>query len=114
MPCDRIVPKWAEWDGDVVGPTPKPPFKYNEEKLLEEFKSYLLATYDGHYVGNDKIQSLDLIFAKGHGIGFTAGNILKYASRFGFKKGQERADILKILHYALLLLYLHDRKMNAT
>lgn len=90
------------------------PFKYNEERLLKEFNQYVEMTYQGHYVGEDNIQSLDLIFACGRdkGVGFCQGNVLKYAGpRLGVKGGpaEERKDILKILHYALLLLYLHDK-----
>jgi len=33
---------------------------------------------------------------------------LKYAQRYGKKDGYNRADILKILHYALMALHQHD------
>jgi hypothetical protein len=36
------------------------------------------------------------------------GNIMKYAQRYGKKNGFNRADILKIIHYAIILLYVHD------
>lgn len=87
-------------------------FKYNEAVLVEEFRSYLASTYKGHYVGEDNVQSLDLIFAAKAGWGFCQGNVLKYAGpRLGIKNdGKEtRADILKVLHYALLMLYLLDK-----
>jgi hypothetical protein len=51
-----------------------------------------------HYVGEDNIQVMDLIGSMGHGRPFAIGNIIKYAARQGKKRGQERADILKILH----------------
>jgi len=53
-----------------------------------------------------------LIFSAGHGIGFCAGDVLKYAARYGKKKGYNREDILKALHYALLLLYRHDIEID--
>lgn len=89
-------------------------FKYDELRLLKEFNDYVTSTYAGHYVGEDNVQSLDLIFACGNqkGVGFCQGNVLKYAGpRLGIKGGptEERKDIMKILHYALLLLYLHDK-----
>ena len=86
------------------------PFKYKEAEILQELHDYIASTYKSHYIGNDNIQSNDLIFAAGRGEGFCIGNIIKYASRYGKKKGNERPDILKILHYAMLLLFLHDKK----
>lgn len=84
-------------------------FKYNELNLIEELKEYVESTYDQHYSKN-KFQSTEFIIDSGHGTGFCIGNILKYAQRYG-KKGNtvdSRKDILKILHYALIQLYIHD------
>jgi len=39
---------------------------------------------------------------------FCRSNILKYASRYD-KKGTARRDILKILHYAVLLMHFNDK-----
>lgn len=88
---------------------PKVPFKYDEAALLKEFQEYVAATYKGHYIGEDNIQSLDLIFALGMGKDFCKGNGIKYLARAGKKEGQERADLLKTLHYTLLSLYLFDK-----
>lgn len=85
------------------------PYKYHEDEILKEIKEYIDSTYHGHYVGEDNVQSLDLILATGHAAGFMVGSILKYASRYGKKKGFNRDDVMKIAHYALLLLYEHDK-----
>ena len=62
-----------------------------------------------HYsAGDDKIQTLDLIEACGDGEAFCRSNILKYASRYD-KKGTARRDIMKILHYAVLLMHFNDK-----
>ena len=58
--------------------------------------------------GDDAIQTLDLIEACGDGESFCRSNILKYASRYD-KKGTARRDILKILHYAVLLMHFNDK-----
>ena len=87
----------------------RPNWKYSEGRILCELKSYLASTYGEHYVGEDNIQAMDLIGSLGHGYSFAIGNIIKYASRQGKKRGQERADILKILHYAIFLLHFHDK-----
>ena len=85
--------------------------KYNEEALLQELRDYIAGTYSQHYA-TDKIQTLDLIDACGDAEAFCRSNILKYASRYD-KKGTARRDIIKILHYALLLLHFSD-KTNVT
>ena len=83
--------------------------KYNEEALLEELKQYIQGTYNQHYsTGGAGIQTLDLIESCGDGEAFCRSNILKYASRYD-KKGSARRDIIKILHYALLLLHFNDK-----
>lgn len=85
------------------------PNKYNENALLDELRDYVTSTYGQHYSsGNDSIQTLDLIEACGDAEAFCRSNILKYASRYD-KKGTARRDIIKILHYALLLLHFSDK-----
>jgi|TARA_B100000902_G_scaffold208212_1_gene198228 hypothetical protein len=90
-------------------PTKRPRWKYNEETILKELSDYITGTYNQHYsAGTDKVQTLDLIEACGDGESFCRSNILKYASRYD-KKGTARRDILKILHYAVLLLHFNDK-----
>ena len=85
------------------------PWKYNEEKIVKELLEYVRGTYNQHYsAGDDKIQTLDLIEACGDGEAFCRSNILKYASRYD-KKGTARRDIMKILHYAVLLMNFNDK-----
>jgi hypothetical protein len=88
----------------------KPPYKYQEDVIIAEIAAYVDKTYGGHYVGDDNIQSLDLILATGHATGFNIGNILKYASRYGKKHGCNRDDLLKVIHYAIFELFNMSRK----
>lgn len=84
-------------------------YKYSEDRILNELKEYITSTYNQHYsAGDDKIQTLDLIEACGDGESFCRSNILKYASRYD-KKGTARRDIMKILHYAVLLMHFNDK-----
>jgi len=84
-------------------------YKYSENVILKELKDYITGTYNQHYsAGDDKIQTLDLIEACGDGESFCRSNILKYASRYD-KKGTARRDIMKILHYAVLLMHFNDK-----
>ena len=81
--------------------------KYNEEQIIKEISEYVDNTYDEHY-SEGEVQTLDFIDACGDAPAFCRSNILKYASRYD-KKGTPRKDILKIIHYAMLLLHFSDK-----
>lgn len=82
-------------------------FRYDEDKYLKELFKYIESTYGEHYSKN-KFQATEFIIDSGHGDGFCIGNILKYAQRYGKKNGYNRADLLKVLHYAIIQLHVHD------
>ena len=81
-------------------------YKFNEDKILETIKFYIDDTYNKHYA-NEKYQATDMILDAGHGEGFCMGNIMKYAMRYGKKNGKNSDDLLKIIHYGIITLYLH-------
>jgi hypothetical protein len=82
-------------------------YKYSEDRLIEELRDYIDATYDQHYSQN-KFQATEFIMDSGHGDGFCIGNIMKYAQRYGKKDGYNRKDLLKVLHYGIMALHNHD------
>jgi hypothetical protein len=88
-------------------------YKYNEGALLEQVKQYIDGTYHQHYSKN-KYQATEFIIDSGHGTGFCIGNIQKYSQRYGKKDTQEewRKDLMKIIHYAIIQLYIHDEEMK--
>ena len=89
--------------------------KYNEKQNVEELLAYISSTYSKHYSSGlleDSIQTLDLIEACGDAQAFCRSNILKYASRYD-RKGSARKDIIKIIHYAVLLLHFNDKTARA-
>jgi len=94
-------------------------WKYNEDKILKDVEDYVTSTYHGHYCGDeqgyDDIQTIDLMAAKKLAAGFCQANILKYGSRYGDKDGRNKRDLLKVIHYAMLLLHFdghYTRKDN--
>ena len=84
-------------------------YKYNEGKAIVELQKYIDSTYDEHYSKN-KFQATEFIIDGGHGEGFCIGNIMKYAQRYGKKGGKNRKDLLKILHYTIIALFVHDKE----
>ena len=83
-------------------------YRYNEDEAIMQLQEYVDSTYDQHYSKN-KYQATEFIIDAGHGEGFCVGNIMKYAQRYGKKDGYNRKDIMKILHYAIILLHVHDK-----
>ena len=109
MQTDHCFTIDTSLDNIMINNSPPTPWKYNEEEILKELLEYVRGTYNQHYsAGDDKIQTLDLIEACGDGEAFCRSNILKYASRYD-KKGTARRDIMKILHYAVLLMHFNDK-----
>ena len=87
--------------------------KYKEDESIQALKDYISTTYGGHYTSdNNNVQTLDLIESVGDAESFCRSNAIKYLSRYD-KKGQAKRDILKALHYTLLL-YHFSGQLNET
>ena len=86
-------------------------YKYNEGELIKEIQSYIDATYDQHYSRN-KFQATEFIIDGGHGTGFNIGNMMKYTQRYGRKGDPKewRKDLMKVIHYAIIQLHVHDNE----
>jgi hypothetical protein len=91
-----------------------PNYKFNEGELIKEFAKYVNSTYDQHYA-KEKFQATEFVIDGGHGTGFCIGNVLKYAQRYGKKGNPEdhRKDLMKVLHYTLIQLYVHDEEQKS-
>ncbi len=94
-------------------------WKYNEDQILKDVSEYVTSTYGSHYCGQNQeyknIQTIDLMAAKDLAQDFCQANILKYGSRYGAKNGRNKNDLLKVIHYAMLLLHFdghYTRKNN--
>ena len=91
-------------------------WKYEEDLTMKEVRDYLSGTYRAHYTSQEsKTQTLDLIESIGDAEPFTRSNAIKYLSRFGKKGGKSRLDILKAIHYCILLYHfsgLHNERKD--
>ena len=111
---DMYAHQFTTWDdGMSLQVTEEKPmahyFKYHEKEILKDIEEYVSRTYQGHYTGNShefrNVQTLDLMAAKELASGFCQANILKYGSRYGNKDGKNTKDLMKVIHYAMLLLH---------
>ena len=84
-------------------------YKYHEEEILKDIEEYVSSTYQGHYTGKSheyrNVQTIDLMASKELAASFCQANILKYGSRYGNKDGKNKKDLMKVIHYAMLLLH---------
>ena len=104
-------------DSGTQYPTPgiesNNPRKYKEDEAIKALQDYISTTYGGHYTSKENnVQTLDLIESVGDVESFCRSNAIKYLSRYD-KKGQAKRDILKALHYTLLL-YHFSGQLNET
>ena len=83
--------------------------KYHENEILKDVEEYVSRTYNGHYTGTKheyrNVQTIDLMASRDLASDFCQANILKYGSRYGSKDGRNKKDLLKVIHYAMLLLH---------
>ena len=90
------------------------PRKYKEDESIKALQEYISTTYGGHYTSKqNNVQTLDLIESVGDAESFCRSNAIKYLSRYD-KKGQAKRDILKALHYSLLLYHFSGQLKETT
>ena len=84
--------------------------KYNEDKILKEIETYIKSTYGQHYAQvKEGVQVQDLLRSCGIDKDFCQANAIKYLCRFGKKDGRNRKDLLKAVHYIVLLMNSEDQ-----
>ena len=87
-------------------------YKYHEAEIIQEIEDYVSSTYNGHYTGTKheyrNVQTIDLMASRDLASAFCQSNIIKYGSRYGSKDGKSKKDLLKVIHYAMLLLHFDE------
>ena len=83
-----------------------PKWKYCEDKIVADFRDYLAKTYSEHYKTEDEnIECFDAWIALGDSGPTFRNTALKYLWRFGQKDGKNKKDVMKAMHYVLMLMY---------
>ena len=85
--------------------------KYNEDKIIKEISDYIKSTYGEHYsTTKDGFQVQDMLRQLGIDKDFCQANAIKYLCRYGKKQGKNRKDLLKAIHYIVLLMSSEDQE----
>jgi hypothetical protein len=79
-------------------------YNYRENIYLEDIKKYIDGTYGEHYVADD-IQVVDIWQSLGSLESTARDTAIKYLCRYGKKDGKNKKDLLKAIHYIILMLY---------
>lgn len=88
-----------------------PDYQYNEDGYLSDIKRYLDGTYGEHYVAKD-IQVVDIWQSLGSLESTARDTAIKYLCRYGKKDGKNRKDLLKAIHYIILMMYAEDEEQK--
>ena len=79
--------------------------KYNEQEIIEEVYRYIKSTYNEHYSTDGKgLQAMDIFRNMNTDKDFCQSNAIKYLIRYGKKKGRNEKDLIKAIHYIVLLI----------
>ena len=88
-------------------------YNYNEPEILQELVDYVDSTYGQHYV-NEGIQVVDVWQSMGSLNTTARDTAIKYLARYGKKEGKNRKDLLKAMHYIILMMYAEDTRNDET
>lgn len=80
-------------------------YKYDENNALGKIRDYINSTYGQHYVGNGDIQTVDFWESLGSLETTCRDTAIKYLARYGKKGGRNEKDLLKAVHYIILMMY---------
>jgi hypothetical protein len=86
-------------------------YKYDEHIIIADFHDYIDKTYGEHYKTDERsIECFDAWIALGESTPTFRNTALKYLWRYGKKNGNNKDDLLKVLHYTLMCLYVDHYK----
>jgi hypothetical protein len=88
-----------------------PKYKYAEGQIISDFKAYIDKTYQQHYkTEEEQVECFDAWIALGDSMPTFRNTAIKYLWRYGKKKGSNKDDLMKTLHYVLMCLYVDHYK----
>ena len=86
-------------------------YKYAEDDIISDFKDYIDATYSQHYkTEEESVECFDAWISLGDSTPTFRNTALKYLWRYGKKNGNNKADLMKALHYVMMCLYVDHYK----
>lgn len=81
------------------------PYKYMENRIIADFHAYIDKTYGQHYQTENNVQCFDAWIALDDATPTFRNTAIKYLWRYGKKNGNNKDDLMKVLHYTIMCLY---------
>jgi hypothetical protein len=105
---------WPEYpDGDNIPvatvyspetiPVPQG-WKYNEDQILHEVEDHIKNTQSAYY-SDGTFEAFDAWISLGNATSSFRDNAIKYLWRYGKKKGNNKKDLLKAMHYITMMIH---------
>ena len=85
-------------------------YKYKEDVSIAKIQDYIDSTYGQHYVGDGDVQTVDFWKSLGSLETTARDTAIKYLARYGKKSGRNEKDLLKAIHYIILMMYAAPEK----
>jgi Protein of unknwon function (DUF3310) len=82
-------------------------YKYAEKEIIDSFQAYIDKTYKQHYKTANTLECFDAWIALGDSSSTFRDTAIKYLWRYGKKGGNNKDDLMKALHYVLLMMYVN-------
>jgi putative NADPH-quinone reductase len=120
MSLKKVVKDFELYEDEIHFSKTLPQINYvfNEPNILKEVQEYIDTTYSQHYAGKrkkgkKKIQTTEYLVSccknPEEAFRFT---IQKYVDRYGKKEGYNKKDLLKAVHYLIMLLNYHNENLE--
>ena len=110
--CGETKPKEVTNAGHFYAVKGYDSMRFNEDKFIKEVEKYIKGTYDQHYVGKKEVQTIDVWETLGSIDTTCRDTAIKYLMRYGKKGGHNRKDLLKAVHYIVLLAHFTEGDSN--
>lgn len=85
-------------------------FQYDEDVSIREIQDYIERTYGEHYSTARGSQVIDIWDAAGSLETTARDTAIKYLIRYGKKDGKNKKDLLKAVHYIILMMYCNRKE----
>ena len=93
----------------VVDTDDTPIYQYDEDLALNQIRNYINSTYDAHYALGNDMQVFDIWESMGSLETTARDTAIKYLMRYGKKDGYNRKDLLKAIHYIIVMMYVGNQ-----
>lgn len=102
---ERVMKVLEDRNVDIPNKINDIQYKYAEGQIIADFHAYIDKTYGQHYMTENNVQCFDAWIALDDATPTFRNTAIKYLWRYGKKNGNNKDDLMKVLHYTIMCLY---------